>query len=166
MNQVDLAVGVLSAMVIPVVMISACGSLTISTGNRLGRAVDRTRKVSDLFSALAATCTVDKHDEAREELGVLHELMQQGGQRTLLLHHALAALYSAQAFFVLTSVALAAESLSRKATGWLALLPGLAGAALLLYAVVQLVAETRISRRSLAREMEFIVQRSADKLNP
>lgn len=95
---------------------------------------------------------------------MLHDQMQLGGQRTLLLHGALAALYTAQALFVLTSVALAAETLSRNLSGWWPLLPGLFGAALLFYAIISLVGETRVSRRALATEMEFILKRSREKL--
>ena len=37
--------GVLAAMITPAVLITACGTLTVSTSNRLGRVVDRVRKV-------------------------------------------------------------------------------------------------------------------------
>ena len=47
-GELSVAVAVLSAMITPAVLISACGSLLIATSNRLGRVVDRTCEVSQL----------------------------------------------------------------------------------------------------------------------
>src|SRR5437763_14980038 len=44
---------VLTAMITPAVLISACGSLILSTSTRLGRVVDRVRELSDRFEELA-----------------------------------------------------------------------------------------------------------------
>ena len=48
------ALAILTAMITPAVLISACGALIFSTSSRLGRVVDRTRILSDRFQALAA----------------------------------------------------------------------------------------------------------------
>src|SRR5437763_82129 len=44
---------ILTAMITPAVLISACGSLILSTSTRLGRVVDRVRELSDRFEELA-----------------------------------------------------------------------------------------------------------------
>jgi hypothetical protein len=152
-EQLDLAVGVLSAMVIPVIMISACGSLTISTGNRLGRAIDRTRKVSELA---ADSCRQEQTPP--EELRMLSYQLQRGQERTRMLHAALSGLYASQAFFVATSVGLALGALLRSQSSWWAVVPGLLGALLLLRAIVLLILETRISGAAIRAEMDFIVE--------
>jgi hypothetical protein len=41
------AIAVLVAMITPAVLISACGSMILSTSTRLGRVVDRVRVLSD-----------------------------------------------------------------------------------------------------------------------
>src|SRR4029453_19430108 len=48
------ALAVLTAMITPAVLISACGALIFSTSSRLGRVIDRTRALSDRFQELAA----------------------------------------------------------------------------------------------------------------
>src|SRR5438874_10786533 len=57
------AISVLSAMITPAVLISACGSLILATSDRLSKAVTRTREVS---SALIPGAD-DQRGEAREE---------------------------------------------------------------------------------------------------
>lgn len=44
---------VLTSMITPAVLISACGALILSTSVRLGRVVDRVRVLSDRFEDLA-----------------------------------------------------------------------------------------------------------------
>ena len=52
MDPFSSALAVLSAMITPAVLISACGTLVLSTSTRLGRLVDRVRDLSDRFEQL------------------------------------------------------------------------------------------------------------------
>ena len=47
------AIAVLTAMITPAVLISACGSMILSTSSRLGRVVDRVRSLSDRLEEMA-----------------------------------------------------------------------------------------------------------------
>jgi hypothetical protein len=47
------AIAVLTAMITPAVLISACGSMILSTSSRLGRVVDRVRTLSDRLEEMA-----------------------------------------------------------------------------------------------------------------
>ena len=47
------ALAILTAMITPAVLISACGALIFSTSTRLGRVVDRVRSLSRAFQELA-----------------------------------------------------------------------------------------------------------------
>jgi len=47
------AIAVLTAMITPAVLISACGSMILSTSVRLGRVVDRVRTLSDRWAGIA-----------------------------------------------------------------------------------------------------------------
>src|SRR5512132_4743579 len=54
-------------MITPAVLISACGSMILSTSSRLGRVVDRVRGLSDKLEERA-----EKHaDETKERQGVI-----------------------------------------------------------------------------------------------
>src|SRR5688572_11188655 len=48
------ALAVLSAMITPAVLISACGTLVLSTSTRLARVIDRVRQMADRVDALDA----------------------------------------------------------------------------------------------------------------
>lgn len=61
------AVAVLTAMITPAVLISACGSMILSTSSRLGRVVDRVRALADKLEELAEK----RADETKERLGVI-----------------------------------------------------------------------------------------------
>jgi hypothetical protein len=50
----EAAIAVLTAMITPAVLISACGSMILSTSSRLGRVVDRVRALSDRLENMAA----------------------------------------------------------------------------------------------------------------
>jgi hypothetical protein len=52
MDPLASALGVLSAMITPAILISACG-IVLSTSNRLGRVVDRVRDLADKFEPLS-----------------------------------------------------------------------------------------------------------------
>ncbi|MDX6385657.1 MAG: hypothetical protein QOK48_3230, partial [Blastocatellia bacterium] len=52
MDGVTSSVAVLTAMITPAVLISASGTMILSTSTRLGRVVDRVRSLSDRLQAL------------------------------------------------------------------------------------------------------------------
>ena len=62
------ALAVLTAMITPAVLISACGALIFSTSTRLGRVIDRVRTLSERFEALALNPQKDEMFEERREL--------------------------------------------------------------------------------------------------
>jgi uncharacterized protein DUF2721 len=51
MDPLTSARGILSAMITPALLISAAGTLILSTSNRLGRVVERIHAWSDQFEA-------------------------------------------------------------------------------------------------------------------
>ena len=58
----------LSAMITPAVLISACGTLVLSNSLRLGRIVDRVRELSRLLEELCTSAHSNLVDERRIEL--------------------------------------------------------------------------------------------------
>jgi hypothetical protein len=55
MEELSSAVSVLTAMITPAVLISACGALILSTSTRLGRVVDRVRLLIERFEETMKT---------------------------------------------------------------------------------------------------------------
>src|SRR5438045_2450590 len=91
------AISVLSAMITPAVLISACGSLILATSDRLSKAVTRTREISIQLGPLAAS---GHSPELEEERRMLFVQLDYVTTRSRLLQRALSRLYAALAFFV------------------------------------------------------------------
>lgn len=141
---------VLSAMITPAVLLSACASLIIATTGRLNRAVDRTREMSRRFSELQ-----NADDSADLEARMVFVQLDYGTTRARLLQRALAGLYYSVGAFVATSVAIAVAALSDRGF----ILPialGIGGSGLLLYASLVLVQESRVAMQALKAEMDYV----------
>jgi hypothetical protein len=122
---------VLSAMITPAVLISACGSLAISTSNRLSRTIERARKLSEQFAL------VSKPAEPAVATAVDPVVEQ-------------------HRVFVATSVAIGIVMVIGKEYAWIPVALGLVGAALLFHASVLLIIESRVSLSAIQSEMDFV----------
>ncbi|MGH7446057.1 MAG: DUF2721 domain-containing protein [Longimicrobiales bacterium] len=146
------AVAVLSAMITPAVLIAACGSLTISTANRLGRTIERTRALSQQFGALAKD---ESGVDISEQRAMLFDQLRRATTRARLLQRAMTRIYLAISVFVATSVAIGIVAVTDQRYAWIPILLGLAGAALLFHASVLFIVESRIQMRAVRNEMKF-----------
>jgi hypothetical protein len=144
----------LSAMITPAVLISACGTLIFSTSTRLARIVDRVRQLSQSFEQLYTGSVADFPDERREE--VERQLLLLAG-RGRLIQRALTSFYVALGIFVATTIGIGLAALSPRVT-WLPTTLGAAGTLVLFYGCVMLIGETRLSLRSVDLEMEFALK--------
>lgn len=143
-------------MVTPVVLISACGSLLISTSNRLGRAVERSRKLAGELKAFVLM--EEKDRESDEQLSLLVDLLNQAVRRSQLLERALNALYLCVGIFVLTSAAIGLVALGGQRFTSLPLLVGGVGVMMLFYASMLLIAEARLARSSVDLELRSVIR--------
>jgi hypothetical protein len=149
------AVSVLSAMITPAVLISACGSLIIATSDRLTKAVTRTREISGALMPRAD----DQRREVREdERRMLFVQLDYVTTRSRLLQRALSRLYAALAFFVGTSVAIGLVAITTSDFTVSPIILGLCGAGLLLYAAFLLIKESRFAVAAVNEEMDFMWQ--------
>lgn len=97
-RDLNFALSIFSAMLTPVILISATGSLTISTSNRLSRAIDRARKITELVEALVKAEAVDAlHDERKR---MYFSLMARITERVGLLQRSLTSLYMSVLRFI------------------------------------------------------------------
>jgi hypothetical protein len=156
MNALTSALDVLTAMITPAVLISACGTLILSTSTRLGRVIDRVRVLSDRFEELA---------HAGEEIELLEErrmmIFNQFDKlikRAHILQQCLTVFYMAAGIFVSTSVAVGIVAVSGSGYSWVPVVMGLGGACFLFYGCVMLIFEARMALNTLRAEMDFIRQ--------
>jgi hypothetical protein len=148
------ALAVLTAMITPAVLISACGALIFSTASRLGRVIDRVRFLSTRFEELAKNPEAD--DMAPDRLALFQEQLQRQTLRARLIQRSLVAFYTALAVFVATSVAIAVLNAVARDYIWVAVLLGLVGALFMLYGSVVLIVESRLALAAITSEIEFL----------
>jgi threonine/homoserine/homoserine lactone efflux protein len=142
---------VLSAMITPAVLISACGTLIFSTSTRLARIVDRVRELTRAIESASKDDEVDFPDERRAEADrqiAIH------ARRTKLIQHSLTSFYVALSLFVAATVTIGFVAVFNR-VGWAPNVLGIVGTVFLFYGCVMLIAETRLALRSVNSEMEF-----------
>lgn len=155
MNTLFSASEVLGAMITPAVLISASGTLVLSTSNRLTRVVDRVRVLAEEAEGL-------RNGESSEVVEARRELIVEQipilSSRVRLLRQALEALYAAIGLLVTTSIAVGIVAALGGAHGWVPVISGLAGASALLWGSLLLVREARLAIGSTLREMDFLAR--------
>jgi hypothetical protein len=156
MEALSSAVAVLTAMITPAVLISACGALILSTSTRLGRVVDRVRMLIDRFEEM-----MKSHDEDvqlfEERRIVIFNQLDKLTTRTRLLQKSMRVFYLALGIFVATSVAIGlVAAVGHPSYAWFPVVLGLSGACGLFYGSVLLIRESRLAQESLNAEMDFI----------
>src|ERR1041385_6565475 len=104
MDALSSSLAVLTAMITPAVLISASGTMILSTSTRLARVTDRVRSLSDRLQNLSAGITVD--DCAEERRAMLYDQLDKLTSRSRLLQRALTTFYLAVGVFVASSVAI------------------------------------------------------------
>jgi hypothetical protein len=155
------ALNVLTAMLTPALLLSATGSFIISTSNRLGRVVDRVRKLSDRMEDLMnrrAEMSVELLEE-RQLMVAKHMRLQ--SHRASLLMKTLVALYISSGLFVLTSVSIGFVSIFSPKGSVIPVAFGVLGAVSLMVATVRLITEARLALDGLQDEMDFLQKLSA-----
>src|ERR1044071_4241364 len=143
MEALSSALTVLSAMITPAVLISACSSLILSTSSRLGRVVDRVRDLSDRFEQFAQEDP--KESFAEERRAMIFDQLDRLTTRARLLQRSLTAFYLAVGIFVATSVAIGIVSITSNRYGWIPVVLGLVGACFLFYGSIILILEARFA---------------------
>jgi hypothetical protein len=144
---------VLGAMITPAVLISAGGTLVLSTSNRLSRVVDRVR-------VLAADAErLDREESARSSFVHKRQLivsqLRDLSRRALLLRSAIAALYVAIGFLIATSIGVGILTALGFDYSWLPITLGMLGTGGLLWATGLLVREAQLAIASTLEEMRY-----------
>lgn len=153
------AIAVLTAMITPAVLISACGSMILSTSTRLGRVVDRVRALSDRLEAM--TDEARQTDDGTERQTVIFKQLDKLTSRARILQRCMVTFYLSLGMFVATSVAIGIVGFaSNQRYSIIPVALGILGACFLFYGSVLLILEARLALSTIHHEMDFIWQRS------
>jgi hypothetical protein len=147
------ATEVLAAMITPAVLISASGTLVLSTSNRLSRVVDRVRVLAVEAQAIQQDAASEL---ARARQALVSDQLARLGDRALLLRSAMSVLYLAIGLLVATSIAVGLVSAVGGSHQWLPVTLGLSGALALLYGSLMLLREARLAVGSTLQEMAYV----------
>lgn len=144
----------LTAMVTPALLMSATGSLVLSTSTRLGRVIDRVRYLEERLSELIYID--DKNDiplyDKRVE--VIVDLLDKVTSRARLLQKAMEWFYYGLGMFVLTSVTIAIAAFFSYYR-WVPIPMGVIGIMFLFWGTMLMVRETRMATATVNAEMDF-----------
>ena len=154
MEGLSSSLAVLTAMITPAVLISASGTMILSSSTRLGRVVDRTRSLSDRLQEISSGDTEAEFFEERRAM--LYDQLDKLTSRSRLLQRGLTSFYLAVGVFVATSVAIGVVAFSGTRFGWVPVVMGLIGACFLFYGSMLLVFEARLALSTTHAEMDFI----------
>jgi hypothetical protein len=156
------SLGLLSAMITPAVLISACGTLIFSTAARLARIVDRVRNLARQLEQLVADPAAPDRGERIDEL---RRQLSTSAERGRLVQASLTSLYVAVGSFVAATMLIPATLWLERLT-WLPGIFGVFGTLCLFVGSLQLIRETRLALASVNAEMEFVLRRSRSEKPP
>src|SRR5947209_2372842 len=110
-NALNSTIEFLTAMVTPALLISATGSLVLSTSTRLGRVIDRVRQLEERLSDLIYIENKNDVPLYDKRVEVIVDLLDKVTSRSRILQRSLATFYYGICMFVLTSVVIAVAAI-------------------------------------------------------
>ena len=147
----------LTAMVTPALLISATGSLVLSTSTRLGRVIDRVRQLEERLSDLIYLENKDEVPLYDRRVEVIVDLLDKVTSRSRILQRAMATFYYGLGMFVLTSVTIAIAAFF-SAARWVPIPIGVIGIMFLFWGSMLMLRETRMATATVNAEMDFTWQ--------
>lgn len=147
----------LTAMVTPALLMSATGSLVLSTSTRLGRVIDRVRQLEERLSELIYLENKGDVPLYETRVEVIVDLLDKVTSRSRILQRALATLYYGLGCFVLTSVTIAIAAFFSTAR-WVPIPMGIVGIMFIFWGSMLMVRETRMATATVNAEMDFTWQ--------
>ncbi|MEJ7848762.1 MAG: DUF2721 domain-containing protein [Pyrinomonadaceae bacterium] len=153
-NALTSTIEFLTAMVTPTLLISATGSLVLSTSTRLGRVVDRARQLEVRLGELIYVQDKAEVPLYETRVEVIVDLLDKVTSRSRILQRAMAAFYYGLGMFILTSVTIAIAGLFN-IYRWLPIPVGVIGILFLLYGAILMIRETRMATAAINAEMDF-----------
>lgn len=141
-------------MITPSLLISATGSLVLSTSTRLGRVVDRVRGLEVRLGELIYVEDKDEVPLYDKRVEVIVDLLDKATSRSRILQRAMGAFYYGLGCFILTSVTIAIAGIL-DIYRWMPIPVGIIGIMFLFYASILMLMETRMATATVNAEMDF-----------
>ncbi len=153
-NALNSTIEFLTAMVTPALLISATGSLVLSTSTRLGRVIDRVRQLEERLTELMYSdekADIPLYDQRVE---VIVDLLDKVTSRSRILQRAMATFYYGLGCFILTSVTIAVAAFF-STYRWVPIPIGIIGIMFLFWGSIYMLRETRMATATINAEMDF-----------
>lgn len=139
-------VTIFTSLITMAILISACGSLIISTSNRLIRVVDICRNF----------CEKVKHETNKEEIEQIFTQLEKIGPRIKLLESALTMFYISISCFAFTTLFMTLDQVIPKDLSFCTVLSGIIGVLILPLASILLVIERQFTMKSIWQEIDYV----------
>jgi len=143
-------------MFTPAILVSACGSLILTTSQRLSRSLDRQREVAQLLRQNQQQATTATPDPA--ERGHLTQQLLFAIRRARLLQRAMTSFHLALSIFIGSILAIGVFELTNISRAWIIAALSVAGALILLYSSVLLMQESSLAHDDVAEETAYLTQ--------
>jgi threonine/homoserine/homoserine lactone efflux protein len=153
-NALNSTIEFLTAMVTPALLISATGSLVLSTSTRLGRVVDRVRQLEERLSDLIYAEDKDAVPLYDKRVEVIVDLLDKVTTRSRILQRAMQMFYYGIGMFTLTSVTIAVAAIVNT-TRWVPIPIGIVGIMFLFWGSILMLRETGMATATVNAEMDF-----------
>ncbi|MDQ3801579.1 MAG: DUF2721 domain-containing protein [Acidobacteriota bacterium] len=153
-NILNSTIELLTAMITPALLISATGSLVLSTSTRLGRVVDRVRELEKRLQELIVVENKTEIPLYDKRLEVIIALLDKVTARSRILQRAMVAFYYGLGFFILTSVTIAIAGIL-SIYRWMPIPVGVVGIVFLFYGSLLMLREARMATATINAEMDF-----------
>jgi hypothetical protein len=153
-NALNSTLEFLTAIVTPALLISATGSLVLSTSTRMGRVIDRVRQLEERLSELIYRENKDEVPLYDARVETIVNLLDKVTSRSRILQRAMVAFYYGLGFFILTSVVIAVAAFFPG----MRLVPipvGIVGIMFLFYGSLLMLREARMATATVNAEMDF-----------
>jgi hypothetical protein len=144
----------LTAMITPALLISATGTLVLSTSTRLGRVIDRVR---ELERRLAELITTDEKEQIvlyEKRVEAVFDLLDKVTTRSRILQRALFTFYAGLLMFVLTSLTIGIAGILNH-YAWVPIPIGLIGILFVFVGSVLMMQESRMATATVNTEMDI-----------
>ena len=153
-NALNSTIEFLTAMVTPALLISATGSLVLSTSTRLGRVIDRVRQLEERLTELIYNEDKSEIPLYDQRVEVIVDLLDKVTSRSRILQRAMATFYYGLGCFILTSVTIAIAAFF-STYRWVPIPIGIIGIMFLFWGSIYMLRETRMATATINAEMDF-----------
>lgn len=161
MTEILPTLGILSSMITPAVLILATGSLIMTTSQRLGRVIERVRRLAHEFMQIEKGA--DKASENETKRRILYDLLKKSARRSKLLTRAMTLLYISIGLFVATSLSIGVVAITHLRYTWIPTATGMLGAVTLFISSAILIIEARLTYSVIASEVEYVIESSKER---